>query len=139
MTGIAERTSDTRATKTTGSSLTSRQRTTFRGLLTEDHEQTSRLIEQLGHDMSAFTLSRRDSASDDEHDPEGPTLAFERSQASAILAQSRQHLADIDAAIVRLDEGTYGTCTKCGSAIAIGRLQVRPQSPLCIGCAAKVR
>lgn len=139
MTGIAERTSANRATKTTGSVLTARQRTTFRGLLADDHEQTSRLVEQLDDDMGNFTLARRDSASDDEHDPEGPTLAFERSQASAILAQSVQHLADIDAALARLDEGTYGTCAKCGSAIAIGRLQVRPQSPLCIDCAAKVR
>jgi DnaK suppressor protein len=139
MTGIAERTSTNRAAKPTGSVLTSRQRTTFRGLLADDHEQTTRLIQQLDEDLGSFTLARRDSASDDEHDPEGPTLAFERSQASAILAQSVQHLAEIDGALVRLDEGTYGTCTTCGSAIAIGRLQVRPQSPLCINCAAKVR
>jgi RNA polymerase-binding transcription factor DksA len=139
MTGIAERTSDNHATKTTASALTSRQRTTFRGLLAEDHEQTSRLIEQLGNDMSGFTLSRRDSASDDEHDPEGPTLAFERSQASAILKQSVHHVGEIDSALGRMDDGSYGLCTTCTGPIKLGRLQVRPQAGLCISCAERLR
>lgn len=130
MTGIAERQS---------TALTSRQRTALRNHLTSDRERTGVQIEQLTTELSAFTTARRDSPTDDEHDPEGPTLAFERSQSSALLQQSEQHLRDIDAALLRLDEGTYGDCTRCGRPIAIGRLQARPQSPLCIHCAEKVR
>ena len=138
MTGIAERPS-TAPRILTPAHLTSRQRATLRSHLAGDLEKTRRLVEQLGADMDSFTASRRDSTTDDEHDPEGPTLAFEHSQSSAILAQSIQHIADIDAALLRMDEGTYGLCKSCGGPIAVGRLQVRPQAPLCITCAGKLR
>jgi DnaK suppressor protein len=89
--------------------------------------------------MGAFLTARRDSPTDDEHDPEGPTLAFERSQSQAMLEQSRQHLTDIDAALARMAGGTYGLCTSCGGEIALGRLQARPQAQLCIVCAGRLR
>lgn len=130
MTGIAEH---------HAAALTSRQRTSLRNHLAGDREQTRLLIDRLAQEMDKFLTARRDSPTDDEHDPEGPTLAFERSQSQAMLAQSRQHLAEIDAALSRMDVGKYGLCTSCGRAIAIGRLQVRPQAGLCITCAARVR
>jgi DnaK suppressor protein len=140
MTDIAER--PTRATKTAapaGAKLTSRQLASLRSHLVSDRERTGLLIDTVIGEMGAFVDARRDSATDDEHDPEGPTLAFERSQSSAILGQSQQHLNEIDAALQRLDEGRYGLCTKCGNSIALGRLQVRPQAALCISCAEHVR
>lgn len=76
-------------------------------------------------------------AVDDEHDPEGATIAFERSQVAALLDQAREGLASLDAALRRLDEGTYGTCQRCGRAIAPGRLEARPAATLCIECAAR--
>lgn len=130
MTGIAER-------QTTA--LTSRQRTSLRNHLAGDREQTRLLIERLTEEMGAFVTARRDTPTDDEHDPEGPTLAFERSQSHAMLRQTRQHLDDIDAALVRLERGTYGTCISCGNEIALGRLQARPQAPHCITCASRIR
>ncbi|MGN6243657.1 MAG: TraR/DksA family transcriptional regulator [Motilibacteraceae bacterium] len=75
-------------------------------------------------------------AVDDEHDPEGATIAFERSQVAALLDQAREGLAGLDAALRRLDEGTYGTCQRCGRPIAPGRLVARPAATLCIECAA---
>jgi RNA polymerase-binding transcription factor DksA len=135
MTGIAERPT----ISLTKQALTPRQRTALRSHLAGDREKTRLLIEQISEQMSAFMAARRDTATDDEHDPEGPTLAFERSQSSAMLAQSEQHLADIDAALLRLELGTYGLCMKCGGAIAVGRLQVRPQASLCIHCAENLR
>jgi DnaK suppressor protein len=132
MTEIAERPTST-------SSLTARQLTSLRNQLTADREQTIRLIDSVTDEMDAFVSARRDTATDDEHDPEGPTLAFERSQSSAVLTSSLRHLAEIDSALVRMDESTYGQCRTCGGAIALGRLQVRPQAPLCISCAGRVR
>jgi DnaK suppressor protein len=131
MTGIVERPILTNAKH----SLSPRLRTRLHSLLVDDRERTRLLIDTIALEMGAFVDARRDTATDDEHDPEGPTLAFERSQSSAILAQSRQHLAEIDAALIRMDEGTYGLCRNCGDAIAVGRLQVRPQASLCIRCA----
>ncbi|HMH58417.1 MAG TPA: TraR/DksA C4-type zinc finger protein [Galbitalea sp.] len=132
MTDIAER-------PTRISRLTSRQRTSLKALLESDRERTRILIDSVSIDLDAFVSARRDTATDDENDPEGPTLAFERSQSSAILDQSRRHVDEIDAALIRMDAGAYGLCTTCGQSIALGRLQVRPQAALCIVCAERLR
>jgi RNA polymerase-binding protein DksA len=139
MTGIAERPMTARTSTPHKQALTSRQRTSLRSHLAGDREQTRLVIDRTVGEVDAFVSARNDAPTDDENDPEGPTLAFERSQASAMLRQSEQHLRDIDAALLRMDEGTYGLCTKCGGEIAIGRLQVRPQASLCIRCAEHVR
>jgi RNA polymerase-binding transcription factor DksA len=79
-----------------------------------------------------------DSASagaDDEHDPEGATLAFERQHAAALLAQARQQLGRIDAALGRVADGSYGRCVTCGEPIAQARLAARPAATTCIRCA----
>jgi RNA polymerase-binding transcription factor DksA len=131
MTGIAERPRI--------SPLTSRQLSALRMHLNSDRVQTTRLIATIREEMGAFVDARRDTPTDDEHDPEGPTLAFERSQASAILDQSVQHVGEIDAALERIDDGTYGLCTVCSGPIKLGRLQVRPQAALCIACAERAR
>jgi DnaK suppressor protein len=127
------------AVRPTSSKLTARQLTSLRTQLEADRERTGMLIDTVVDEMGAFVSARRDTATDDEHDPEGPTLAFERSQSSAILGSSQQHLAEIDAALQRMDEGRYGLCTSCGQGVALGRLQVRPQAALCISCAERVR
>lgn len=44
-------------------------------------------------------------------------------------------LGEIDAALARIDAGTYGTCTNCGNEIAVGRLEASPWASLCIDCA----
>jgi len=72
---------------------------------------------------------------DDEHDPEGATLAFERQHAAALLSQAHQRLAQIDAAMVRLAEGSYGDCAACGQPIGTARLAARPATTMCIQCA----
>ena len=134
MTGIAERQTVT----TKSHALTPRQRTGLRAHLESDREQTRLLIDNITVEMGAFVTARRDTATDDEHDPEGPTLAFERSQSSAMLVQSQRHLVEIDQALLRMDEGTYGLCINCRDEIAIGRLEARPQAPLCIRCAERL-
>ena len=75
------------------------------------------------------------SNADDEHDPEGATIAFERAQVETLVRQLQQHLADIDAAERRLDDGGYGICERCGKAIPEARLEARPTARTCVGCA----
>lgn len=72
---------------------------------------------------------------DDEHDPEGATIAFERAQLSALLDRSRERLGEVDAALDRLDRGEYGTCRRCGRPIAPERLAARPFATTCVRCA----
>lgn len=79
-----------------------------------------------------MAAARQDSNVDDEHDPEGATIAFELSQASALLEQSRAQLAQVEAALARAAAGRYGVCEVCGDEIAEGRLEARPWTPYCI-------
>lgn len=92
-------------------------------------------IADLGGNIDAIVSARLDSNSDDEHDSEGTTLAFERSQSDALLHQAQQRLEEIVAAKARLDAGTFGTCIECGSAIGTARLMARPYASTCIRCA----
>jgi RNA polymerase-binding transcription factor DksA len=75
------------------------------------------------------------SNADDEHDPEGTTIAFERQQVAALLAQARSRLADAEAALARRDAGEYGVCENCGRPIGAERLAARPAARTCIDCA----
>lgn len=92
-------------------------------------------IANLGGSIDALTSARQDSNSDDEHDPEGATITFERSQSDALLRQSEQRLDEIVAAQARLKAGTFGVCVTCGSRITQGRLTARPYAATCIDCA----
>ncbi len=74
---------------------------------------------------------------DDEHDPEGATIAFEREQVAALIAHSARRGREIEAALRRLEAGAYGQCTGCGLPIAAERLAARPQSHTCVSCAAR--
>jgi DnaK suppressor protein len=89
----------------------------------------------LTDDYAGMVEASRDSNADDEHDPEGATIAFERSQVGSLVEQARTQLAEVDAALARLDAGTYGTCERCRQVIAEGRLEARPAARLCIRCA----
>ncbi|MDD1477589.1 TraR/DksA C4-type zinc finger protein [Arthrobacter sp. AL08] len=104
----------------------------FRVLLQEERRRKLALLPALSKDISSVNAARQDSNVDDEHDPEGATIAFELSQASALLEQSRQGLAHIEAALERIEAGTYGVCAVCGEQIAEARLEARAWTPFCI-------
>lgn len=72
---------------------------------------------------------------DDEHDPEGVTIGFERAQLQGLLAGAREEVEALDRAAARLADGTYGRCTRCGVAIAPERLDALPAAETCIACA----
>ena len=74
-------------------------------------------------------------ALDDEHDPEGATIAFEREQLTALRQAAEQRVVDLDAALERLEAGTYGTCEVCGQPIGEARLAAVPAARRCITCA----
>ena len=92
-------------------------------------------IEALTREFDGVVAASASSNADDEHDPEGATIAFERQQVVALLAQARQRLADVDAALARRAEGGYGVCERCGRPIGAERLAARPAARTCISCA----
>ena len=78
----------------------------------------------------------RDSNADDEHDPEGATIAFERAQVDALTQDTLVRLAAVHAALARLDAGTYGVCVVCGRPIPDARLEALPTATTCVTCVA---
>ena len=92
-------------------------------------------IAALTREFDEVVAASRSSNADDEHDPEGATIAFERQQVVALLEQARQRLADVEAALVRREAGDYGICESCGRPIAAERLAARPAARTCIDCA----
>ena len=91
----------------------------------------------LERELAAIIESSGSAGTDDEHDPEGATVAFERQHLAALVSQARGHLAQIDAAMLRLAEGSYGICESCGASISEERLAARPMTTLCITCASQ--
>ena len=92
-------------------------------------------IDALTREFDEVVAASKSSNADDEHDPEGATIAFERQQVAALLDQARARLADVDAALARSLAGDYGRCVECGRPIAPERLAARPQARTCIDCA----
>jgi DnaK suppressor protein len=107
--------------------------------LDSEHSLTLARLADLRADFDGMVAASSDSNADDEHDPEGSTIAFERSQLGALIQQAERHLADIEDARRRLAEGRYGSCEECGRPIAPGRLEARPVARSCIDCAGTVR
>jgi DnaK suppressor protein len=109
---------------------------TVRGLLGAEREITLVRIGSMVSDFEEIVAASEGSNADDEHDPEGSTIAFERAQVAALLLEARTHLDDLDRALARLDAGDYDACEECGGPIAPERLAARPAVRTCINCAA---
>ncbi|GLW09725.1 DnaK suppressor protein [Microtetraspora sp. NBRC 13810] len=114
-------------------------RAAMRELLDADRERTVARAAALRRDWDAVVQSAALVATDDEHDPEGSSTAFERAHIQALLDQARRHLADLDTALERLRDGTYGVCERCGRPIAVERLEARPAAKTCVPCATTQR
>jgi RNA polymerase-binding transcription factor len=62
------------------------------------------------------------------------TQVFEQQRDLALRDRNDRHLADVEAAIARLDDGSYGTCVRCGRPIVPERLDALPWAAYCIDC-----
>jgi RNA polymerase-binding transcription factor DksA len=112
---------------------------TFEERLTTARGRAERRLAALTRDFEAIVAASDAANADDEHDPEGATVGFERAQVAALIAQGRAHVAALDDALDRLHRGGYGTCARCGEPIAIERLEAQPAAVACIRCAAADR
>jgi RNA polymerase-binding transcription factor DksA len=99
--------------------------------LTRAQEQTVSLSRQFDDIVEAAELSN----ADDEHDPEGTTIAFERSQVSALLSQSRRDVEALQLTLTSVDDDDFGVCEQCGRPIVFERLVAVPATRRCVECA----
>ena len=109
--------------------------------LTAGRDRALDRIAELERQFAAIVTSASEGSAggDDEHDPEGATIAFERQHIAALAAQARAHLAEIDAALGKIESGKYEICDICGGPIGAERLAARPASLICVRCAGKRR
>lgn len=103
--------------------------------LATEHAATTARIRSLRHQIDGLIESAAWTTNDDEHDPEGATIGFERAQLQGLLDQARQELDELDRARQRLESGTYGICQHCSKPIGEERLDALPAATLCIACA----
>jgi RNA polymerase-binding transcription factor DksA len=113
------------------------QRRAATELINEARAGNVRLIESLERLWDGIVEASAVSNADDEHDPEGATVAFERAQLRDVLQQARADLEDLDRAAQRVSTGEYWVCERCGGPISAARLAARPTATVCIACANK--
>ena len=93
--------------------------------------ERARLLEELGEPIEApgqMTYGSQAAAA---------SHVFEQQRDLALRERSRGELEKVEAALKRLDDGTYGSCVSCGNQIAPERLEAIPWAPVCIDCARK--
>ncbi len=110
---------------------------TAREMLLAERGRVLRGIAALEREFAGIAEAASAGGTDDEHDPEGATLAFERQHTAALLEQAREQLVAVDAALARLAAGRYGVCDRCGQPIGEDRLAARPAALTCVRCAAR--
>ena len=112
--------------------MTTTNSTDIKAALERDRAANLEQQEQLQRELDEIFAAVADVATDDEHDPEGSTIAYERSQLGAVTTQVHDHIREIDAALARVDAGTYGYCEICGRQIDLARMDARPTARACV-------
>ena len=108
-----------------------------RAQLLASQGEATRQLASLDRDFEEIVHGSELVNTDDEHDPEGATVAFERAQVMALRASARRRLEALDVALSHLDEGTYGVCIRCAGPIGAERLEAVPEAPTCVVCASQ--
>ena len=112
---------------------------TFRTRLLEERQRTQKAIAYLHEEQLSETEDelRELSGGSDNHLADIATHTYDRELDSTLEESEGQHLAHVEAALGRIEDGTYGTCENCGNPIGAERLEAMPWVTLCIDCKRK--
>ena len=107
----------------------------FKKLLLEERDRVQAAIDNL-HDEHPGSLAEEtgEDAVYDNHLADTATETYDRELDYTLGENSEHVLADINAALGRIEDGSYGTCTNCGKTIPAERLEARPWATLDIEC-----
>jgi RNA polymerase-binding transcription factor DksA len=103
----------------------------YRALLEEERESLESQLRELGYGDAGKVEY-------DSNFADSSQVTAERGEAEALAAQLEETLAGVRKALKKLDEGTYGTCERCGKEITQARLEAKPATAFCIDCASSV-
>lgn len=115
--------------------MTPSEQAAIDALLLVEHEQAVASEKSLVAEYEGIVDASADANLDDEHDPEGAPIGYERARVASLLRQTRGRLAALAAASDRIRTGVYGTCAHCGQAISFDRLMAFPTAVTCVSCA----
>jgi DnaK suppressor protein len=107
-----------------------------RASLLEELRSVDRRIAALTVEFDQIVEGAESVNTDDEHDPEGATIAFERAQVASLRDSVIRRREAIERALAGVEDGTYGRCGACGDRIAQERLEAVPGTDRCATCAA---
>ena len=102
----------------------------YRALLEEERAQLRDKLAELGFGDGG-------GLSYDANFADSSQVTAERGEAETLALQLREALAEVEHALDKLSQGTYGLCESCGKPIAPARLEAKPAARLCIDCASK--
>ena len=100
--------------------------------LKEHHERLTVSVGEAEEELAGLMRDAGDGAGQDQADV-GAT-SFERDHELTVLARERETLLQIDRALARIDDGSYGVCESCGNPIGKNRLMAVPHATLCMSC-----
>ncbi len=100
-------------------------------------DERANLIHQLSELGANEDGQLRDDVSYGDGFADAAAATAERTEVIGLVDSVKAMLDNVDAALVRVAEGTYGTCAECGKKIARARLEFRPESIYCVDCKAK--
>jgi RNA polymerase-binding transcription factor DksA len=111
----------------------------LRGLLIEERERHLRQATELQAEAEALVSEREQGDTQfDEESGEGDTISVERERDLMLSASARQAVDEIDQALARMEDGTYGLCTPAGRRIVVARLEAIPWADVCVDCKQRV-
>ncbi len=106
----------------------------YKGLLEAERAALRDKLSEIGHGEGGG-LTNDGGLSYDANFADSSQVTAERGEAEVLALSLREALADVERALVNLDNGTYGHCQSCGNPIAPARLEAMPTARLCINCA----
>ena len=105
----------------------------IRAALKERHSELRTEYDQTVADIAELQRDRlTDSAGDDQADT--GTKTFEREQEISLANNILERITQVERALERLEDGSYGWCERCGNAIPVERLAAFPSATLCVSC-----
>ncbi len=97
-------------------------------------EERENLVHQLAELGATETGELRSDYDFGEGFADAAAATAERTEVLGLIDSLRSTLEDVDIALRRIEDGTYGTCSSCGNEIGAARLEFRPESTLCVDC-----
>jgi len=106
----------------------------LRKTLLAERERLGREIAELDADLSESLEDSSEESPYDQHMAETAAVTLDREIDLTLEENARAAISQIDRALHKLENGSYGNCDKCGQAIGLERLKVAPFATLCIEC-----